>query len=63
MLAGFKISCDYCGEKTHISSAAQFKDMLKLKSDAKFTISKDGIKCRKCGNKVVEKVVKPDESN
>jgi rRNA maturation protein Nop10 len=56
-MAGFKLSCDYCGEKTHISSPEQFKDLLNVKSDAKFTVSKDGIKCRKCGNKVV----KPDE--
>jgi len=53
-MPGFKLGCDYCGEKTHISSPEQFKDLLNIKSDAKFTVSKDGIKCRKCGNKVVE---------
>lgn len=63
-MPGFKISCDYCGEKSPIKSAEQFKDMLNPKSFQKFTISKHGIKCRKCGNKVLEeKVVKPDESN
>jgi hypothetical protein len=62
-MAGFKLSCDYCGEKTPIKSPEQYKDLLDEKYDAKFTISKHGIKCRKCGNKVVEKVVKPDEPN
>jgi hypothetical protein len=58
-MPGFRISCDYCGEKSPIKSAEQFKDLLNEKSDAKFTLSSKGIKCRKCGNKVV----KPDESN
>jgi hypothetical protein len=62
-MAGFKLSCDYCGEKSPIKSAEQFKDMLKPKSDAKFTLSKTGLRCRKCGNKVEgTKVVKPNES-
>jgi hypothetical protein len=63
-MAGFKISCDYCGEKSPIKSAEQFKDLLKPKSTAKFTLSSKGLKCKKCGNKVVnDKVVKPNESN
>ena len=60
-MAGFKLSCDYCGEKTHISSFEQYKDLLKTKGVGKFIVSKDGIKCKKCGNKVMGKVVKPDE--
>ena len=63
MLGGFTLKCNYCNEKTSIKSAEQFKDMLKPKPDAKFTLSKIGLRCRKCGNKVEEtKVVKPDES-
>ena len=62
MLGGFKITCNYCNEKTSIKSAEQFKDMLNEKSEAKFTLSKTGLRCRKCGNKV-EEVVSQDESN
>lgn len=58
MLGGFKLLCNYCGVKTSIKSVEQFKDLQNEKSDAKFTLSDKGIRCRKCGNKVV----KPDEA-
>jgi DNA-directed RNA polymerase subunit RPC12/RpoP len=55
----FHIKCDYCGQKTPIKSIEQFKDLQNEKSDAKFTLSDKGIRCRKCGNKVVSR----DEAN
>ena len=57
MLGGFKISCNYCGNKASIKTMEQYNDMKQLKKTAGFHIVKGEIKCWKCGNKVTEQKV------